>query len=136
MYYNIEHNYVYECHIQGLLPDLNILQEYLLKYVHRNLIKIKKRVQLLKNLLEEYPYLDSKYVPPKIGLSNDPNIQCWQTKGIKYKHVTHIFSTQMSNMMLTQEQEAILDFIVANPKVLHVLIGTFGSVKGFILLNT
>jgi hypothetical protein len=131
LYYNTEQSYVYECHIWGLLPDLNILQEYLLKYAHRNLIKIKKRVQLLKNLLEEYPYLDPKYVPPKIGLSNDPNIQCWQTRGIKYKHVTHIFNTQMSDMTLTQELEAVLDSIMANPKVLHVLIGTLGSGKSF-----
>jgi hypothetical protein len=102
-YHKTKQSYVYKCHIQGLHPNSDILQEYLLKYASNNLIGTKKRAQLLENLLEEYPNLDPKYVPPEIGPSNDPNVQWQQNKGIKYKYVSHIFDTYMSNINLTQE---------------------------------
>jgi ABC-type multidrug transport system ATPase subunit len=85
------------------------------------------------NLLEEYPYLDPEYMLPKTGPSNDQNVQCRQTKEIRYKHVNYIFNTQMSVMTLTQEQERVLDFIMTNPKGLHVLTGTPGSGKSFFI---
>jgi hypothetical protein len=43
--HNTKQSYVYKCHIRGLLPNLDIIQEYLLKYAYRNLIETKKRVQ-------------------------------------------------------------------------------------------
>jgi hypothetical protein len=94
---------VYECHIRGLLSNLDVLQEYLLKYAHRNLIKTEKRAQLLENLLEEYPYLDPEFIILDTGPSSDLNVQCRHAKEIKYKHVNHIFDKQLSDMKLTQE---------------------------------
>jgi ABC-type glutathione transport system ATPase component len=130
---NKEQSYVYECHIWGLLPNSDILQEYLLKYAHRNLIETEKRTQLLENLFEEYPYLDPEYIVPDIGPSTDMNVQCQQAKEIRYKHVSHIFDIQISEMKLTQEQEDVLDSIMAHPKGLHVLIGTPGSGKSYFI---
>jgi hypothetical protein len=49
------------------------------------MIESKKRAQLLETFLEEYPFLDSKYVPPDNGSSNEPKTQWRQTKGINYK---------------------------------------------------
>jgi hypothetical protein len=34
-FHNIEQSYGYECHIWGLIPNLDILQENLLKYAYR-----------------------------------------------------------------------------------------------------
>ena len=99
--YNAKQSYVYECHIQGLFSNLNIFQEHLLKYAHRNLIEIEKRLQLLENLLEEYPFLDSEYILLETRPSNDHNVLYWQARGIKHKHVKHTFNTYMSNMILT-----------------------------------
>jgi hypothetical protein len=107
---NIERSYVYKCHIRGLLPNLDILQENLLKYVPRNLIETEKRAQLLN-----YSYLDLEYVVPDIGPSTDMNVQCHQAKEIRFKHVSHIFDKKISEMTLTQEQEGVLDSIMENP---------------------
>jgi hypothetical protein len=100
---NTTRSYVYKCHIRGLLSNLDILQEYLLKYAYRNLIKTEKRAQLLENLLEEYLYLDPEYVVPDIGPSTNMNVQCQQAKEIRYKDVSHIFDIQISKMTLIQE---------------------------------
>ena len=113
---NTKRSYVYKCHIRGLLPNSYILQEYLLKYTHRNLIETEKRAQLLENLLKEYPYLDPEYVVPDIGPSTDMNVQCQQAKEMRYKHVSHIFDIQIFDMTLTQEQEGVLDSIIAKSK--------------------
>ena len=61
------------------------------------------------------------------------NVQCLQAKEIRYKHVSHIFDIQISEMMLTQEQEGVLGFIMANPEGLHVLTGTPGNGKSFFI---
>jgi DNA replication protein DnaC len=61
------------------------------------------------------------------------NVQCQQAKEIKYKHVSHNFDIQISEMTLTQEQEGVLDSIMANPEGLHVLTGTPGSGKSFFI---
>jgi hypothetical protein len=62
--HNTKQSYVYECHIRGFFPNLDIFQDLKKIYAHRNLIETEKRTQLLENLLEEHPYLDSKYVLP------------------------------------------------------------------------
>jgi hypothetical protein len=36
-----------------------------MKYAHGNLLEIEKRSQLLQELLEDYPYLDSQHVTSK-----------------------------------------------------------------------
>lgn len=130
---NAEQSYVYECHIQGLFPNLDILQEYLLKCVHRNLIETKKRAHLLEDLLEKHPYLDPEYIVSDTKPSTHLNVQCQQAKEIKYKHVSHIFDIQLSDMMLTQEQESVLDSIMANPKGFHVLTKSPGNGKSFFI---
>ena len=61
------------------------------------------------------------------------NVQRQEAKENKYKHVSHIFDIQLSDMMLTQEQESVLDAIMANPKGLHVLTKTPGNGKSFFI---
>jgi Zn-finger protein len=63
---NLQKNYVHECHICGLVHDLEKIEMYLMKYAHRNLLEVEKRSQLLQEILEDHPYLDPHHKTPKI----------------------------------------------------------------------
>ena len=56
--HNTNKNYLLECYIRGLLPDVQAVQHYLSQYAHRNLIETEKHAQLLNRLLQDYPFLD------------------------------------------------------------------------------
>ncbi len=49
---NLQKSYVCECHICGLVHDLDKIQTYLMKYAHRNLLEVKEQSQLLQEILE------------------------------------------------------------------------------------
>ena len=97
LYHNTEQSYVYKCYIQGLLPNLDILQKYLLKYAPKNLIKMEKRAHQLGNLPKEYPYFDLEYVPLETGPSNDPKVHYDKPK----ESSTNIASVKSTHAMST-----------------------------------
>ena len=50
----------------GIISNLNTIQEFLLQYIHRNLIDTEMRSQLLEHLFEDYPYLNPEHTPQDI----------------------------------------------------------------------
>jgi hypothetical protein len=38
---NLQKNYVHECHIWGLVHDLEKIKMYQMKYAHRNLLEVE-----------------------------------------------------------------------------------------------
>ena len=131
---NTNKNYLLECYIRGLLPDVQAMQNYLSQYAHRNLIETEKHAQLLDRLLQDYPFLDP------LNFSNNENIPHELTPSL-YRLSTpndHVFYIQLSDMMLTPDQQHIFHVILQNPTGLHVLTGTPGNKKKLlnIWLNT
>ena len=87
---NIEQSFIRECHNREIISNIDNIQEYLLQYVHRNLINIEKQSQLLKQLLEEDPYLNPEHIPQDIHvLTPSSNAE---RKYIQNEHL-HILTT-------------------------------------------
>lgn len=47
------------------------------------------------------------------------------------KHIDHVFDIDIANMILTEEQQHVMDNILQNSHRLHILTGTPGSGKTF-----
>ena len=107
---------------------MHTVQKYLSEYAQMNLIETEKQAQLLDRLLQDYPFLDPLFITdgehPSIYLSVHALRQGTQ-------HKQHVFDIHVSNMILTNEQQHVLDNILQNPIGLHVLTSTPGSGKTF-----
>jgi Cdc6-like AAA superfamily ATPase len=111
-----------------LLLDAQAMQNYLSQYAHRNLIETEKHAQFLDRLLQEYPFLDPS------NISNNENIPHELTPPSLHRlnrPKDHVFYIQLSDMMLTSDQQRVFHAILQNPTGLHVLTGTPGSGKTF-----
>ena len=128
---NIEKSYIRECHNRGIISNVDIIQEYLLQYAHCNLIDTKKQSQLLEQLLEDYPYMNPEHIPQDIHVSTpSSNAERIHTKWTP-THIDHVFDIDIAYMVLTEEQQYVMDNILQNPHGLHILTCTPGSEKMF-----
>ena len=90
--------------------------------------------------MEDYTYLNLKHIPQDIHVS----IPLWNGKRLNRKrapkHIDHVFDIDIVNMILTDEQQHVMDNILQNPHGLYILTGILGSGKTFfvkyILPNT
>ena len=81
---------------------MDAIQEYLLQYAHRNLIDTKKRSQLLKQLLENYPYLNPEHIPQDIRVSIPLSDRKRVNTKRAPKHIGHVFDIHITNMVLIE----------------------------------
>ena len=111
---------------RGLLPDVQAVQNYLSQYAHQNLIETEKHAQLLDRHLQNHPFLDP------LNNSNNEKIPHELTPPSLHRlsrPKDHVFYIQLSDMMLTPNQQLVFHAILQNPTGLHVLTGTPGSGK-------
>ena len=128
---NIEKNYIRECHNCGIISNVDNTQEYLLQYAHRNLIDTEKRSQLLGQLLEDYPYFNPEHLPQDIHISTPlSNAERIHTKRTP-THIDHVFNIDIADMVLTEEQQHVMDNILQNSHGLHILTSIPRSGKTF-----
>ena len=81
--------------------------------------------------MEDYPYLNPEHISQDIHVS----IQLLNGKRMNTlrapKHIDHVFNIDIVNMILTDEQQHVMDNILQNPNGLHILTCTLGSGKIF-----
>ena len=78
--------------------------------------------------MQDCPFLDP------LNISNNENIPHELTPPSLHRlnrPKDHVFGIQLSDMMLTPDQQRVLHVILQNPTGLHVLTGTPGSGKTF-----
>ena len=49
------------------------------------------------------------------------------------KHTDYVFDIDIGDMVLIEEQQHVMDIIVQNPQTLHILLGSPGSCKTYIV---
>ena len=103
---------------------MQTVQKHLSEYAQRNFIETEKQAQLLEQLLQDYPFLDTLFIQNRENSSiNHVCMHC-----VKENH-TNIIDIHTSDMTLTNEQEYVFDNILHTHVGLHLLIGTHGSGK-------
>jgi hypothetical protein len=85
-----------------------------MEYAHGNLLEIEKRSQLLQELLEDYPYIDSQHVTSKLNNNFFSHIQQLHQIQPIPKPYEHVFHPHISMMKFNDEQQ-VFDSIIENP---------------------
>jgi hypothetical protein len=100
------------------------VQNYLSQYAHRNLIETEKHAQFLDWLLQDYPFLDL------LNISNNENIPHDLTPPSLHRLSRpkyHVFDIQLSDMMLTPDQQRVFHIILQNSTSIVVMVNRTSS---------
>ena len=81
--------------------------------------------------MEDYPYLNPEHIPQDIHVSIPLSDRERVNTKRAPKHIDHVFDIDIANMILTEEQQHVMDNILQNSHRLHILTGTPGSGKTF-----
>jgi len=128
---NFEFLYVRECQLKGVLQHNGDLQTYLLQYANRMFFENEKQTQLFELFWEKYPYLHSTLKVENRKFTYETNFNEDVVKCIE--HVEHDFKHEIQDYTFNNEQLNVFELLIKQSTSLHILEGTLGSGKAFLI---